>query len=242
MWAASTTRYTMAKTIGNPRRAAMRRLRRLHTMPSRARSNTARDARANGTGRDVSLIHRLPTRRWHLRSPREGEERAGASRCSASSCYQVAEDRFQVLVGRVHLAHPRLLRGGGEVAVELVGLGGLHGQPLAFGPEGQGDDVRQGHYRPGQGPRVAGAQGHRMRVLVHEIADLPHVALGQDAPVVDQEDAAGHRLHLVQDVAGDDDRAAGAPQAPHEVDDMGRFTGSIPETGSSSSSTSGSWA
>src|SRR5438093_4270836 len=150
MWAASTTRYTMAKTIGSPRSTAMRRLRRLHTMPSRARSNTAREARANGTGRDVSLIS----------PPR-----------TPSSGHQVAEDRFQVLVGRVHLAHPGFFGGGGEVAVELVGPGGLHRQPFAFGPEGQGDHVRQAHHRPREGPRVAGAPGHRVRLPRPEVAD-----------------------------------------------------------------------
>src|SRR2546430_17123814 len=102
MGAASTPRYTMAKTIATPRRTAMKRLRRLQTMPSRARSNTAREARANGTAREGSLIHRPPT----LSLPTSGEGRAGASRCPASSGYQVAEDRLQGLVGGVHLADP----------------------------------------------------------------------------------------------------------------------------------------
>ena len=72
-------------------------------------------------------------------------------------------------------------------------------------------------HRARQRPRVAGAEGHGVRVLVHEVADLAHVAFGQDAAVVDEEDAARHRLHLVQDVARHEHGAALASEALHEV-------------------------
>src|SRR5579862_2956794 len=45
-----------------------------------------------------------------------------------------------------------------------------------------------------------------------------HVALGQDAPLVDEQDVRRHRLDLVQHVAGDDDALAGATPFPDEAD------------------------
>jgi hypothetical protein len=52
-----------------------------------------------------------------------------------------------------------------------------------------------------------------------QVADLAHVPLGQDAAVVDEEDAPGHGLDLVQDVARHEDGPSLAAQLLHEVHD-----------------------
>ena len=61
-------------------------------------------------------------------------------------------------------------------------------------------------------------------MLVDQVANLVHVAFGDDAAVVDQQDVRRHRLDFVQDVARHQDALARAPPlldqsnraAPHD--------------------------
>ncbi len=55
---------------------------------------------------------------------------------------------------------------------------------------------------------------------VDQVANLVHVAFGQDAAVVDQQDVRGHRLDLVQDVTRDDDVLAGAGPVLDQADGL----------------------
>ncbi len=70
----------------------------------------------------------------------------------------------------------------------------------------------------GEAARIRGADVHRVRMLVDEVADVVNVAFGEDPAVVDEEDVRGHRLDLVQDVARDDDRLSGAGPFADQAD------------------------
>ena len=127
----------------------------------------------------------------------------------------------------------------GQPGVELVGLPGLDDHRARLEPQADHVVVRQELAR--ERARVVGADVDRVRVLVDQIADLVDVALGEDPAVVDQQDVRRHRLDLVQDVARDDDALAGARPVADQADRLRRASGSMPDSGSSRMSSSGSW-
>ncbi len=96
----------------------------------------------------------------------------------------------------------------GQPRVERVRPGGLDDQRAAF--EFQAEHVIVGEQRAGERARFVSLHVHGVRMFVDEIADLVHVAFGQNPALVDQQDVRGHRLDLVKDVARHDDTAARA--------------------------------
>ena len=136
----------------------------------------------------------------------------------AHRAHQVAEDRLQVLVGRIHLAarpppaRPRparrRTRRGARSAPSPTRprapkvSDSTWGAPTTARASARGSRARRA--------TVCGCSSMRSRISRTS-------PFGQDAAVVDEQHAPRHGLHLVQDVAGDHDGAALAAQPLHEV-------------------------
>ncbi len=168
----------------------MSRLRRVQTIPSSERSNTARAA-VSERERPARVPHR-------------------------ATRYRKTDSRFSS--GEYISTTPELERGRVERPVELVRAGSLDRDPLPFRAERHREHVRPAHDRGGQPRGSRRAEGHGVGVLVEEVADLADVALGQDAPVVHEQHPPRHGLDLVEDVARDHHRPALPAELAHEVD------------------------
>src|SRR5688572_30987596 len=93
------------------------------------------------------------------------------------SLHQILEDRGEVVVRRRHLADDAELAAGGELGepcVEQIRLPGLDDDRALV--EFEAADIREAEELAGQGPWIVGAHGHRVRMLVDEIADVVHVS------------------------------------------------------------------
>ena len=65
---------------------------------------------------------------------------------------------------------------------------------------------------------IVADQHDAMRVLVDEVADFADVSLGDESAAMQQDDVWRERLDLVEDVAGDDDAAAGSFEAADRIE------------------------
>src|SRR5207244_2960017 len=89
------------------------------------------------------------------------------------SFHEVLEDREQVVIGRGHFVNAAKRSGRGQIGeprVKGVGLPCLHDHRVVFESEAEDIVVRQEFAR--QIASAIGLDGHSVRVLVDEIADL----------------------------------------------------------------------
>src|SRR5450759_4181401 len=164
--------------------SARKMVRRDQSIWPRLRSNTRNAAVTNDGGRVA----------------RAGTGGAAGIDSTATSLHQVLENGLQVVIRRGHFGNlARFARRGQlrQPRVEPVRGGCLHHHRPLLEPQANHIVVRQ--EPPRQAARVGGANVDGVRVRVDQVADLVDVALGQDPPVVDQQDVRGHRLDLVQD-------------------------------------------
>ena len=78
---------------------------------------------------------------------------------------------------------------------------------MRIGLEPQAEHIVFAEELARQRARVLGLDVHRVRMLVDQVADLVHIAFGEDPSLVDEQDVRRHRLDLVQDVTRHDDAA-----------------------------------
>ena len=127
---------------------------------------------------------------------------------------------MQVVVRRVDLIHGDAvlhedLR---EAFVELVRPSGLDRQSAALFLEPHAQDIRECNEELGQAARLRAADVDGVGVLVDQVSNLVNIAFREDLPVMDEQDAAGHRLDLVQYVARHHDATPFPPPFAHEPD------------------------
>src|SRR5262249_21188277 len=150
---------------------------------------------------------------------RAAGSRWAVARGPVSFAHQVLEHRFQIVVFRPDFldAAAVLQRQRRQPGVEPVGLPRLDHHLAVLVGDLEPLHVGARHQPGGELAVVAAHERDAVRVLVDQVAELADVAFGHEPAVIEQDDPRRQRLHLVEDVAGDDDAFALGGQREDDV-------------------------
>ncbi len=139
---------------------------------------------------------------------------------------EVRVDALEVVAERLHAIDTgtQVASQRHQPAAERVHVGGLHDEHAVVDPdaarEALADQLARQRLRRG-----AGGDAQRAGPVADEIADRAGLALGDEAPVDEYDDAVRHALHLVQDVRGHEHGAPLGAEPPDQLDHVAPLHG-----------------